>query len=337
MREFIKTKYYLFVFIAEIILLLLLLPVAYNSISMPSAKTTFYLKESTIPTLLETLQKLGYPTYTIDKYVLEYMTLPPKGWYRLDGKEEGRFQFFKSLHTKKLKTMHIRIYAGETAVELTKRLANDMKLNAEELLKAYRVRSLYEEADIISGEYEVPREADENDTIDFLFGQSRSILNTFIESNYPKEPETEEIRVLLIIASIIQKESNDAKEMPFISSVIYNRMHKNMKLQMDGTLNYGKYAHTVITPERIRSDDSAYNTYRHKGIPPAPLGTVSIEALRAAYYPEAGDYLFFMLQKDGTHRFAQTYKEHLENIRAFKSKTNDANQSKTDSPKASLL
>ncbi len=328
MRRIIKVKYHLLILIIEITILLLALFLAYNFISMPSKKTTFYLKDNTLETLLNTLDKEGYPTYAIDKYVLKYITLPKKGWYSLDGDKKGRFQFFKSLYTKKSKTMHIKIYAGETSWELTQRLANDLKLNAQRLLKSYKSQSVYDEADIFSGQYELARDVDENTSITFLLEQSHNILDHFIEKNYHKEPKLLEIKILLIIASIIQKESNSIEEMPLIASVIYNRINKNMKLQMDGTLNYGKYAHTIVTPERIKTDESEYNTYKHKGIPPSPLGTVSIEALEAAYHPKISNYLFFMLKKDGSHQFAETYKEHLKNVRAFKSKSNDNNQSK---------
>ncbi len=106
--------------------------------------------------------------------------------------------------------------------------------------------------------------------------------------------------------------------MPLISSVIYNRLEKGMKLQMDGTLNYGKYSHTVVTPERIKSDESPYNTYKYKGLPPHPLGTVSLAALKASIKPAESNYIFFMLNPNGTHNFTATYKEHLKNIRAFR-------------------
>ncbi|HIQ27451.1 MAG TPA: endolytic transglycosylase MltG, partial [Sulfurovum sp.] len=128
-----------------------------------------------------------------------------------------------------------------------------------------------------------------------------------------------------IIASIIQKESNNIDEMPLISSVIYNRLEKGMRLQMDGTLNYGKHSHTIVTSERIKTDTSLYNTYKHKGLPPAPLSSVSVDALKAACNPETSKYLFFMLTKDGTHVFADNYDEHLENVRAFKNRPKDEN------------
>jgi UPF0755 protein len=106
--------------------------------------------------------------------------------------------------------------------------------------------------------------------------------------------------------------------MPVIASVIYNRLEKGMKLQMDGTLNYGDYSHQVVTPERIKTDTSFYNTYKYKGLPPAPLATVSMQALKAAMFPAETDYLFFMLNKDGSHNFSKTYEEHLAHLRAFR-------------------
>ena len=117
---------------------------------------------------------------------------------------------------------------------------------------------------------------------------------------------------------MIQKESNSIEEMPLISSVIYNRLEKGMRLQMDGTLNYGPYAHTIVTPERIQSDESEYNTYKHKGLPPHPLSTVTLDALKATMEPTKSNYIFFMLNENGTHNFTTTYDQHLENIRAFR-------------------
>ena len=103
-----------------------------------------------------------------------------------------------------------------------------------------------------------------------------------------------------------------------IASVIYNRLHKKMKLQMDSTLNYGTYSHCVVTPERIKCDTSLYNTYKYKGLPPAPLGTISMEALRAAMFPAKSNYLFFMLTPTGKHTFSETYQEHLAALKLFR-------------------
>jgi UPF0755 protein len=117
------------------------------------------------------------------------------------------------------------------------------------------------------------------------------------------------------IASVIQKESANKEEMPIVSSVIYNRIKKGMKLQMDGTLNYGKYSHIKVTPKRIREDKSIYNTYKINGIPSVPVCNVSIEAIQAAIFPKETNYLYFMKSKNGTHNFSCNYSTHIRNVR----------------------
>ena len=119
----------------------------------------------------------------------------------------------------------------------------------------------------------------------------------------------------LTIASIIQKEAANAKEMPFVSSVIYNRLKKGMKLQMDGTLNYGKYSHIKVTPQRIKEDKSKYNTYKYKGLPLYPVSSVNQDAIFAAIFPKKTKYLYFVKSSKGGHVFSKTYKEHLRNIK----------------------
>ena len=117
------------------------------------------------------------------------------------------------------------------------------------------------------------------------------------------------------IASVIQKEAANDKEMPLVSSVVYNRIKKGMKLQMDGTLNYGRYSHVKVTPQRIRNDKSSYNTYIHKGIPPIPICNVSFTAIKAAIFPAKTNYLYFMKNKNNTHDFSCNYSTHLDNIK----------------------
>jgi len=119
----------------------------------------------------------------------------------------------------------------------------------------------------------------------------------------------------LIIASIIEKEAGSKKEMPLVSSVIYNRLKKGMKLQMDGTLNYGKYSRIKVTPNRINEDMSRYNTYKYKGLPPHPVSSASNEAILAAIFPKKTNYLYFVRTQKGKHTFSETYKEHLRNIK----------------------
>jgi UPF0755 protein len=320
MKKLIRIKYRILRFLIKVSILLLLIPVAYNFIPVHMGKSTFYIPSSDIDTVIDTLHANGYGVSLIDKLLLQFHEIPEKGWYTLNEASSKRFKFFNFLQENRAKTMRVKLYAGETSDELTKRLANDLKLDHRKLLLQYRSQTKYLEGDIFAGRYVIARKADEKAVITALFQMSKEKLNEFGLQYCGGMPNPLELKILLIIASIIQKETNDKHEMYLVSSVIQNRLDRGMKLQMDGTLNYGKHSRKAVTSKRIRKDTSYYNTYKHGGIPPAPLATVSIDALKAALNPKKTNYLFFMLNRKGKHDFASTYKEHLRNIKAYKRK-----------------
>jgi UPF0755 protein len=319
MKKILSNKYRHFVLYFEIFMLLLLIPLTYNLVPVNEGTKTFYIPSSKIDDVVKTLKSNGYEVTWMDKLMLRLRRTPDEGWYSVEPNEHGRFLFFQHLYKQKTnELMDVFIYAGETKDELTARLANDMKLDQKKLLDTYKALAHFEEADILAQRYTIARKADENATMQYIFSDSRRKLEEFSKEYFKQTPDLMELKIVHIIASIIQKESNSVKEMPLISSVIYNRLEKDMRLQMDGTLNYGEYAHTIVTAERIKSDESDYNTYKHKGLPPHPLSTVTLNALKASLKPADSNYLFFMLNKKGTHNFTATYDKHLENIRAFR-------------------
>ena len=319
MKHIISAKYKCFVLFIEIFIVILLLPIFYNYVPIDkNAPTTFYIPSSNIDDIVHTLEKNGYTVTVIDKLMLKLIRTPEKGWYHVDHDEYGRLLFFATIHNKKTETMDIVVYAGETAEELVTRLSKDMKLDKVKLQQKYKTLTRFQEADIFAKRYSIARKANEEITIQYLFDLSNAELSKFEKENFSQKPDTLTLKVLLTIASIIQKESNSVGEMPIISSVIHNRLDKGMKLQMDSTLNYGEHSHVIVTSERIKSDKSYYNTYKHKGLPPYPLGTVTLNALKAAMSPQKSDYLFFMLNPNGEHNFTATYDKHLENIKAFR-------------------
>lgn len=127
---------------------------------------------------------------------------------------------------------------------------------------------------------------------------------------------------LLILASIIQRETNAIEEMPLIASVFYNRLAVQMPLQTDPTVQYGigfdvdsnSWWKPGLTYEDLEIN-SPYNTYVIPSLPPAPISSPSLDALMAVIHPEESDYLFFRAKCDGsgTHTFAITFDEHLNN------------------------
>jgi UPF0755 protein len=318
MKNKISKKHYLLHGLLQLFILLLIIPVVYNFFPIEKGNSTFYLPHSTSHTLIDTLEQHGYNVSLLDSIILKPLKIPPEGWYHITDIPNKRWDFFEQLETYKTKTIRVKIYAGENTQELTKRLANDLKLNQDKLLKAYHSQSKYVAGDILSGFYRVSRKADEESIINALFALSNKKLKKFTQRYCDTNPNELEFKILLIIASIIQKETNNPKEMSLISSVIENRLEKGMRLQMDSTLNYGQYSHQIVTSSRIKEDKSYYNTYKYSGIPPSPLCSISLDALESALNPAKTDYIYFMLNKKGLHDFSSSYEQHKKNIQAFR-------------------
>lgn len=129
----------------------------------------------------------------------------------------------------------------------------------------------------------------------------------------------------IILASIVQKETNHAPEYARVSGVYYNRLQKGMPLQADPTV---KFALGDMSIRRILnkdlSFDSPYNTYKYKGLPPGPICLPEINVIDAVLNTEKHTYLYFCAKYGtGQHAFATTYNEHLANARAYQQALNN--------------
>jgi UPF0755 protein len=129
---------------------------------------------------------------------------------------------------------------------------------------------------------------------------------------------------VIILASIVQKETNYAPEYSRVSGVYYNRLQKGMPLQADPTV---KFALGDMAIRRILNKDlsfnSPYNTYMNKGLPPGPICLPEINVIDAVLNTEKHVYLYFCARYGtGQHAFAATYNEHLANARAYQKALN---------------
>jgi len=125
---------------------------------------------------------------------------------------------------------------------------------------------------------------------------------------------------VVTIASILERETNLAKEYPLVASVIYNRLKIRMKLQLDSTVFYGMAPgnNGVIHMSDLK-DGKPHNTYSHAGLPAGPISNPGAKALEAAAHPAKTDYLYYVLTgKDGSQTFTNNYPDFLAAVKVYK-------------------
>ena len=133
---------------------------------------------------------------------------------------------------------------------------------------------------------------------------------------------------LLILASIIEKETGRLSDRNLVSAVFINRLNKGMPLQTDPTVIYGigpKFDGNLKKADLRR--DTPYNTYMHKGLPPTPIAMPSKESILAAAHPAKSDALFFVAKGDGSSHFSQNLKEHEAAVDRYQRKIAPKNNS----------
>jgi peptidoglycan lytic transglycosylase G len=126
---------------------------------------------------------------------------------------------------------------------------------------------------------------------------------------------------IVTMASIVEKETAVDTERPEVASVFYNRLKRRMPLSTDPTVIYAALRDDRYRGTIYRSDlqyDSVYNTYRHTGLPPGPISNPGKPSLLAAMHPANTDYLYFVSDNQGHHRFSSTSEEHARNVAAYR-------------------
>lgn len=134
---------------------------------------------------------------------------------------------------------------------------------------------------------------------------------------------------VLTVASLLEYEAKQDADYPKVARVLYNRLNKGMRLQLDSTVSFvSKRKGDVFTTDAERNDPNAYNTYQHEGLPPGPIGSPGEKTIEAALNPAAGDWLFFVAVNLNTGKtvFSNTFAEHNQAIKQLNEfcKTSDS-------------
>jgi UPF0755 protein len=163
---------------------------------------------------------------------------------------------------------------------------------------------------------------------------ARAKLGAASDSNANSDSISLSEHDLVTLASVVEKETGVAEERPRIAQVFLNRLahpegETMGRLQSDPTAGYGcrlaperasSCAHfdSKITPALLADPENAYNTYRHPGLPPGPIGNPGSAAIEAVLAPAGGDELYFVADGQGGHRFSRSYDEHRRAVDALR-------------------
>lgn len=222
------------------------------------------------------------------------------------------------------------VYEGATLKYIGKLAETKLKLSAEKFLSECKNDSLINilglggKVEMLEGflfpeTYFLPLDITESGLVKILFNEFLKRVYNNQEIRNELQSKNKSLLEIIILASIIQGETTQKDEMPIIAGVYYNRLEKGMKLEADPTVQY-------VIPDGPKQRltfqdlkyDSPYNTYKHYGLPPAPINNPGLDAINAALNPQKHNYYFFVAVGQGRHKFSETYEEHLRIIEEIK-------------------
>jgi UPF0755 protein len=210
-------------------------------------------------------------------------------------------------------TMIAKILKREVGIDSVK-LAQELSDTSLIHLNNHGASSL--EGFLLPDTYEFYWQVDEKEIVRDMLAEFRKFFTDSLQQQARKMKMT--IGQVLTMASIVEGETVLDRERPMIAGLYYNRLHRRMKLEADPTIQY------IIPdgPRRLLYNDlkleSPYNTYQHYGLPPGPINNPGRKSILAALYPAKHNFLYFVADGLGGHRFARTFDEHLRNVRSYR-------------------
>jgi len=213
-------------------------------------------------------------------------------------------------------SVSVTVPEGLTVKQIAK-LLNDNKLLAGGAVSA---KDLIE-GSLFPSTYTVPKGAGRGAVLELMRKEMERIRAEYEKAPLP--PPLKDWNEVVILASIVQKETAKVSEMPLVASVYLNRLNKRMRLQACPTVVYaitdglGDMGGRRLLTRHLRAD-SRYNTYRNPGLPPMPIANVGLDAIRAVLRPAETEYYYFVADGSGGHAFSKTLAEHDVNHEAWR-------------------
>lgn len=231
------------------------------------------------------------------------------------------FRVLTDLHNGQRFFYHLTIPEGFTLLQVVRRMARlGMGSEAEILdlarnptfLTSLGVPSQTLEGYLFPDTYYLPKIAAPKDAFQMMVSRFWSEMNDL--RKLTSDPTLVSIQEIVTLASIVQKETGNSREMPVVAGIFVNRLQHKMKLQSDPTVIYALNGRRKLHARDL-SIDSPYNTYRYSGLPPTPICNPGKEALLAVMNPKKVPYLYFISNGHGGQIYSETLKEQDSAIR----------------------
>lgn len=189
----------------------------------------------------------------------------------------------------------------------------------DDIMRVLGVPGVHPEGQFFPDTYHFPRGTTDLALMTMAYQRMKSELDLAWQDRDPSLPLASPYEVL-ILASVVEKETAVARERPQVAGVFIERLQRGMRLQTDPTVIYGiglRYDGNIRRADLLR--DTPYNTYTRSGLPPTPIALPGAGALRAAARPEMTGALFFVAtgEPDGTHFFSTTLEQHQAAVQRY--------------------
>ena len=234
----------------------------------------------------------------------------------------------KAINTPVTDNITLTIPEGFEVREIIARLKENGLISEEEIfwntLQSYSFQT--KQGTLISGEamlegylfpdtYQIKKNASAKEIITLLTNNFQSKWTDAYEARAEKLGM--DVKEVITLASIIEREASKPEDFPLVSSVFHNRLKIGKRLESCATVQYILKERKPVLSVADTKIDSPYNTYQNAGLPPAPISAPGTLAIEAALYPEDTKYFYFFTDKNGDNHYSETYEEHNTKIQQY--------------------